>query len=303
MPKSLIILVGPTGVGKTELSIDIAGHFQTEIISCDSRQIFKEMVIGTAVPDTKTLETIPHHFIGSHSIHENYNARKFEIEVLEKLEELFLTHDIVLMTGGSMLYIDALCKGLDDLPDIDPDLRKSLMDRLDSEGLEALQLELYQLDPAYYCQVDLQNPKRVLHALEICLTTGRPYSELRTNKSRKRPFDILKIGLNCDREILHNRINLRVDMMFEAGLEKEAFDLHPFSSLNSLNTVGYRELFEYFEGKISAELAREKIKANSRKYARKQLTWFRRDPDITWFTPQMSNEIIAFLNNRLKPAN
>ena len=300
MPKSLIILLGPTGIGKTDLSIGLANYFHTEIISCDSRQLFIEMVIGTAVPDQKSLETIPHHFIGSHSIHENYNARKFEIEVLQKLEELFLKHDIVLMTGGSMLYIDALCKGLDDLPDIDPALRQALMDRINSEGLEAIQRELQRLDPEYYNQVDLQNPKRILHALEICLTTGRPYSELRTNQPRKRPFNILKIGLNCDRAVLYNRINRRVDSMFEAGLEKEALGLHPFSSLNSLNTVGYRELFEYFDGKISLELAREKIKANSRKYARKQLTWFRRDPEITWFIPEMKDEIIKFVNDQLK---
>ncbi len=300
MSKSLIILLGPTGVGKTDLSIDIARYFDTEIISCDSRQIFKEMVIGTAVPDGKTLAAVPHHFIGSHSIHENYNARKFEIEVLEKLEELFAQKDLVLMTGGSMLYIDALCKGLDDLPDIDPDLRKQLMNRMESEGLESLKNELLERDPAYYSEVDLQNPKRILHALEICLITGRPFSELRTNKSRKRPFNMLKIGLNCDREILYNRINQRVDTMFEDGLEKEATLLHPFSQLNSLNTVGYRELFEYFNGTITLEQAKEKIKANSRKYARKQLTWFRRDPEITWFTPGMKDEIIAFVNDQLK---
>ena len=300
MPKSLIILLGPTGVGKTDLSIDIANYFQTEIISCDSRQIYKEMMIGTAVPDRQTLEAIPHHFIRSHSIHESYNARKFEIEVLERLETLFYQKDIVLMTGGSMLYIDALCKGLDDLPDIDPHLRQLLMDRLESEGLESLQNQLLELDPSYYYQVDLQNPKRILHALEICLMTGGPFSELRTNQPRKRPFNILKLGINCDREVLYNRINQRVDKMFEEGLEKEAIHLHPFSELNSLNTVGYKELFDYFEGKITLEQAKEKIKANSRKYARKQLTWFRRDPEITWFTPDQNEQIITFIRDNIK---
>jgi len=300
MPKSLIILLGPTGVGKTELSIDIARYFNTEIISCDSRQIYKEMSIGTAVPDRQILETIPHHFIRSHSIHDQFNARKFEIEVLERLETLFLDTDIVLMTGGSMLYIEALCKGLDDFPDVDPELRQKLMNRLESEGITQLQNELFKLDPTYYSEVDLQNPKRILHALEICLMTGKPYSELRTNQTRKRPFNILKIGLNCDREQLYERINQRVDKMFEVGLEQEVNRLQSFSHLNSLNTVGYRELFEYFEGKITLEQAKEKIKANSRKYARKQLTWFRRDPEITWFTPVMKEEIIAFIREELK---
>jgi len=300
MPKTLIILLGPTGIGKTELSIDIASYFSTEIISCDSRQIYREMTIGTAVPDVQTLETIPHHFICSHSIHDQYNARKFETEVLETLETLFQTRDIVLMTGGSMLYIDALCKGLDDFPDVDPELRKQLMNRLESEGITQLQNELFELDPTYYCEVDLQNPKRVLHALEICLMTGLPYSELRTNQSRIRPFKIIKVGLNCEREVLYERINKRVDKMFEQGLEQEADRLQSFSHLNSLNTVGYRELFEYFKGAITLEQAKAKIKANSRKYARKQLTWFRRDPEITWFTPVMKEEIITFIDEQLK---
>ena len=300
MSKTLIILLGPTGVGKTDLSITIASHFHTEIISCDSRQIYREMRIGTAVPDWQTLEIVPHHFISSHSIHDPYNARKFEIEVLERLETLFGTGDMVLMTGGSMLYIDALCKGLDDFPDVDPELRQKLMNRLESEGITQLQNELLELDPTYYHEVDLQNPKRILHALEICHMTGIPYSELRTNQTRKRPFKIIKLGLNCDREVLYHRINQRVDKMFEEGLENEVNHLQPFSQLNSLNTVGYRELFEYFDGKITLEQAKEKIKANSRKYARKQLTWFRRDPEITWFTPGMKDEIIAFISERLK---
>jgi len=301
MSKTLIILLGPTGVGKTDLSIELANNFQTEIISCDSRQIYREMRIGTAVPDKTTLESVPHHFIGSHSIHDYYNASKFEIEVLEKLDFLFHKMDIVLMTGGSMLYIDAICNGLDDLPEIDHELRKSLMNRLESEGIVSLINELKVLDPDYHSEVDLKNPKRILHSLEICLMTGIPYSTFRTNPSKKRHFNIIKIGINCDREILYRRINGRVDKMFEDGLEKEAFELYPYRHLNSLNTVGYRELFDYFDGKSTLEFAREKIKANSRKYARKQLTWFRRDQEINWFMPVMKDEIIAFIGHQLEP--
>lgn len=299
MPKTLLILLGPTGVGKTDLSIEIAKYYDTEIISCDSRQIYKEMKIGTAVPDQQILATIPHHFIQSHSIHDYYNASKFEIEVLEKLELLFQKKDVVLMTGGSMMYIDALCKGIDDLPEVDEELRKSLMDRMESEGIESLRNELRYHDPVYYSEVDLRNPKRILHALEICLMTGSPYSSFRTNKSKKRDFNIIKLGLNRDRKVLYNRINQRVDEMFNEGLEQEARILFSYRQLNSLNTVGYRELFEYFDGKMTLEEAKERIKANSRKYARKQLTWFRRDPEITWFTPDMKDDIIAFADQQL----
>ena len=299
MPKTLIILLGPTGVGKTDLCLKLANYYNAEIISCDSRQIYKEMSIGTAVPDQLTLESIPHHFIRSHSIHDYYNASKFEIEVLERLEILFQKKDIVLMTGGSMMYIDALCKGIDDLPEVDEELRRSLMARMESEGIESLRNELRYYDPVYYNEVDLRNPKRILHALEICLMTGVPYSTLRTNQPKNRPFHIIKLGLNLDREILYNRINQRVEKMFEDGLEQEALNLYPFRYLNSLNTVGYRELFDYFDGKVTIEVAKEKIKANSRKYARKQLTWFRRDPEIKWFTPEMKDEIIAYVNRQL----
>jgi len=301
MSKTLIVLLGPTGVGKTDLSIELARYYQTEIISCDSRQIFKEMEIGTAVPDPQILASVPHHFIQSHSVHDYYNASKFEIEVLETLELLFKKKEVVIMTGGSMMYIDALCKGIDDLPEVDEELRKSLMSRLASEGIESLRNELRYHDPVYYGEVDLRNPKRILHALEICLMTGCPYSTFRTNQPKKRPFRIIKLGLNLDRDVLYNRINQRVEKMFNEGLEQEARNLYPFRQLNPLNTVGYRELFEFFDGKCSLEEAKEKIKANSRKYARKQLTWFRRDPEITWFTPGMKNEIIEFANQQLHP--
>ena len=299
MPKFLIILLGPTGVGKTDLSIELARYYHTDIISCDSRQIYKEMSIGTAVPDQQILASVPHHFIRSHSIHDYYNASKFEVEVLERLELLFQKKEVVLMTGGSMMYIDALCKGIDDLPEVDEELRRSLMDRLESEGIESLRNELRFHDPVYYSEVDLRNPKRILHALEICLMTGSPYSTFRTNQPKKRPFKIIKLGLNLDRGDLYNRINQRVEKMFDEGLEQEARNLFPFRHLNSLNTVGYRELFDFLDGKMTIEEAKEKIKANSRKYARKQLTWFRRDTEITWFTPEMKDEIIAFANQQL----
>ena len=303
MPKSLIILLGPTGVGKTDLSIEIANIYHTEIISCDSRQIYKEMRIGTAVPDQNVLESIPHHFIQSHSIHEYYNASKFEQEVLEKLDLLFTTNDVILMTGGSMLYIDALCKGIDDLPIVDDELRNSLINRFQTEGIEPLKEELSHLDPDYYKEVDLKNPKRILHALEICLMTGHPYSSLRTNPLKVRNFNTIKIGLNCERKFLYDKINQRVEQMFNDGLEKEALELYPFRTLNALNTVGYRELFDYFEDRVTLAEAKEKIKANSRKYARKQLTWFRHDPEIKWFTPGMKEEIIHFIDQELIKTN
>ncbi|MCX6221749.1 MAG: tRNA (adenosine(37)-N6)-dimethylallyltransferase MiaA [Bacteroidia bacterium] len=293
---TLIILLGPTGVGKTALSIKIANHFHTEIISCDSRQLFKEMQIGTAVPEKEILKQIPHHFVQSNSIFGNYNAARFETEVLEKLQKLFAVHPVVLMTGGSMLYIDVVCKGIDDLPDVDPELRATLMNRMKEEGIERLRAELRLLDPVYHHEVDLRNPVRIVHALEICYTTGKPFSAQRTKTVKPRAFNILKIGLNRDRSVLHNRINSRVDEMMAAGLEAEARSLYPHRELSTLNTVGYREMFDYFDGNCSLEEAIEKIKANSRKYARKQLTWFRKDPDIHWFHPDQETEILELIS-------
>lgn len=294
-PTTLIILLGPTGVGKTALSVGIAKHFQTEIISCDSRQLFREMNIGTAVPHEEIQSEIPHHFIRSHSIFENFHAARFETEVLELLHTLFLHHPVVLMTGGSMLYIDAVCKGIDDLPDVDPELRTTLQERMKKEGLERMRAELKLLDPVYYHEVDLQNPVRIIHALEICYTTGKTFSSQRTKTVKKRDFKMLKIGLNRDRTELYDRINKRVDEMMAAGLEDEARNLFPFRDLNNLNTVGYRELFDYFSGLCTREEAIERIKANSRKYARKQLTWFRKDPDIHWFHPDQETEIFNLI--------
>lgn len=284
-------------MGKTSLSIRIARLFETEIISCDSRQLFREMAIGTAVPDKVLLENIPHHFIQTHSIFDIYNAAKFEAEVLDKLRHMFEIHDFVVMTGGSMLYIDAVCKGIDDLPDIEPELRAALSERMQKEGIEQLRAELKLLDPAYYREVDLRNPVRILHALEICYTTGKSFSSQRSKTVKKRNFRIIKIGLNLDRGELYDRINRRVDEMMIAGLEQEAKNLYPHRHLSTLNTVGYRELFDYFDGLCSKAEAVEKIKSNTRKYARKQLTWFRKDADIQWFHPNQEEEIVQLISN------
>jgi tRNA dimethylallyltransferase len=299
MTKTLIVLTGPTGVGKTDLSIKIAQLYNTEIISCDSRQIFKEMKIGTAVPEQIYLDTIPHHFIQTLSVKDYYNASKFEFDVLEKLKTLFTTYNQVVMTGGSMMYIDAVCKGIDDLPTVDPELRKQLLEQYESEGLDNLRMQLKKIDPNYYNTVDLKNPKRILHALEIFYMTGKPFSSLRTNKKKKRDFSIIKIGLNRDRTELYNRINERVELMVEDGLVDEARNLYKFRELNTLNTVGYRELFSHFDGDFTYEEAIEKIKANTRKYARKQLTWFRRDEEMNWFHPDESEQVFKFLNKKI----
>lgn len=303
MSKTLVIVLGPTGIGKTSLALKIAKHYSTEIISCDSRQIYREMKIGTAVPDQETLDQVKHHFIQTHSIHDYYNASKYEFEVLDQLQVLFKEHELVVMAGGSMMYIDSVCKGIDDLPEVDAEIRNSLIARMESEGIESLRIELRYLDPAYYAQVDLRNPKRILHALEICLMTGKPYSSFRTRQAKKRDFNILKIGLNTERSVLYDRINRRVDEMFREGLVEEARALFSFRDLNSLNTVGYRELFNYFEGKTSLEEAKDKIKTNSHKYARKQLTWFSADSSINWFTPETENDIIKFLDSQLNSGN
>jgi len=300
MPKTLIVITGPTGVGKTSTSIKIARHFNADIVSADSRQIFKEMRIGTAVPDEKELSAVKHHFIQTHSIHKNYNASRFEMEALDLLQNLFKKNDVVLLVGGSMLYIDAVCNGIDVMPDADLDIRRQLKEQFANEGIESLRLQLKKLDPKYYSQVDLKNQNRIVHALEICLTTGKPYSSFRSNKKKKRPFSILKIGLNCQREKLHERINRRVNKMLEHGLEKEAKKLYSHKELTALNTVGYREFFSYFNGDILREKAIELIKRNSRRYARKQLTWFRKDTEMNWFQPNETSNIIQFIENTIE---
>ncbi len=300
MNKTLLVLIGPTGIGKSDLSIHLAQHFQTEIISSDSRQIYRELSIGTAVPPADDLLKVKHHLIHSHSLVDYYSASQFEKDTLQILENLFTRKDIAIMTGGSMLYIDAVCKGIDDIPDADLQLRAELVSEFEEKGIEHLRMRLKQLDPEYYTKVDLKNPKRLLHALEICLTTGKTYSSFRTEQVRERPFRIIKIGLNRDRSELYERINLRVDKMMEAGLEEEARKVHHLHHLNSLNTVGYKELFAYFDGEIDKEKAIELIKRNSRHYARKQLTWFRRDPEITWFLPEQETDIIGFIEQKLE---
>ncbi|RIJ46088.1 tRNA (adenosine(37)-N6)-dimethylallyltransferase MiaA [Maribellus luteus] len=300
MQKTLVVLTGPTGIGKTSVGIEIARHYTTEIVSCDSRQIYNELNIGTAVPTPQELAAIPHHFIQSHSIEENYNASRYENEALKLLEALFKKHDLVLMVGGSMLYVDAVCKGIDEMPDADPEIRATLKQRLETEGLESLRLQLKKLDPEYYETVDLKNPNRIIHALEISLMTGKPYSSFRTNPAKTRSFNIIKIGLNCDRELLHQRINQRVDQMIDAGLVEEARSVYPKKHLNALNTVGYRELFDWFDGTITRDKAIELIKRNSRRYARKQLTWFRRDESVQWFEPTQTQEIISYISQTIQ---
>jgi tRNA dimethylallyltransferase len=292
---TLISIVGPTGIGKTDLGISIAKKLSTEIISADSRQFYKELKIGTAMPDEKQLLEIKHHFIGHLSIHDYYNASIFEFGVIELLEKLFKQKEQVLMVGGSGMYIDAVCKGIDDLPEIDQEIRASLHAKFEKEGIESLRFELKRLDPEYYSIVDLRNPKRILKGLEICLMTGKTYTSFRTSEKKERDFRILKIGLNMDRKKLYQRIDKRVDKMFEAGLLEEAKNFYPFRNLNALKTVGYKELFEHFDGMYDLDKAIELIKRNSRHYAKRQLTWFGRDKEIEWFEVSDKDKIMEYI--------
>jgi tRNA dimethylallyltransferase len=284
--KTLVVILGPTGVGKTDISLRLAERWHCPILSADSRQIYKDLPIGTAAPTPADLKRAPHHFIGTLELADPYSASRFEQDALDLLARLYETHDTILLSGGSMLYIDALCQGIDEIPDISEDLREDLQAQYKNEGLEHIRQQLKELDPVFYRQVDLKNPKRVLHALEICITAGKPYSSFRTHQIKERPFRILKIGLNREREDLYLRINKRVDLMMESGLFDEARRTYPLRHLNSLNTVGYKELFQYFDDEWDLPFAIEKIKQNTRIYARKQMTWFIRDKDIIWYHPE-----------------
>ena len=295
MPKTLIVITGPTAVGKTALCLDIARHFGIPVINADSRQIYRDLKIGTAAPTEEQLRQVRHYFVGMLSLEDYYSASIYEQQVMALLDELFLSSDYALLTGGSMMYIDAVCNGIDDIPTVDDQTRARLKRRLAEEGLEALCEELKRLDPEHYAVVDRQNPRRVVHALEICLMTGRTYTSFRTHERKERPFCIKKIALNLPREVLYERINARCDRMMADGLLDEARRLLPRRQLNALNTVGYKEMFAYLDGIWPLEEAVERMKGNTRRYARKQLTWFKKDPEVRWFTPNEKDGIINYI--------
>ena len=294
--KSLVVLIGPTGVGKTELSLDLAERLNSPVISCDSRQLYKGLTVGTAAPTQEQLQRVKHYFISTLDLTDYYSASQYEEDALTLISQLHTSHDTLLMTGGSMMYIDAICNGIDEIPTIDEELRKELFELYEKEGLTPIRNRLKLLDPVFYNQVDLKNYKRVIHALEVCLMTGKPYSSLRTGTKKERPFKIIKIGLTRNREELYNRINLRVDEMIKNGLLEEARSVYPLKSLNSLNTVGYKELFQHFAGNWSLDFAIEKIKQNSRIYSRKQMTWFKKDKEIAWFSPTEADSIFNHIS-------
>ena len=299
MGKTLIVIAGATGSGKTDLSINIAQHYHAPIISTDSRQFYRGIPIGTAQPDKEQLQAVEHHFIASHDLTQDFNCGAYEQEALHRLEELFQKHDFVVAVGGSGLYIKALCEGMDDLPEVEPELRASLQQQLQQRGVDAMALQLKELDEAYYEVVDKKNPARILRALEVCIGTGAPYSSLRTGKRRPRPFNIIKIATDMERTLLYERIDKRVDIMIEQGLEQEARSVYHLRELNSLQTVGYREMFDYFDGKCSREEAIELIKRNSRRYATRQFTWFRRDKEFVWFNPSDVGNIIQYIDTKV----
>lgn len=292
--KTLVVITGPTAVGKTQLCLDLAQRLGTPIINADSRQIYRDLKIGTATPTEEQLRQVHHYFVGTLSLDEYYSASMYEQQTIALLEKLFQDNDYALMTGGSMMYIDAVCHGIDDIPTVDEQTRETLKRRLQEEGLESLCEELKRLDPEHYEVVDLQNPRRVVHALEICLMTGNTYTSYRKAERKERPFKIIKIGLTRPREELYQRINSRVDQMMEQGLLEEAQRLYPQRHLNALNTVGYKELFNYMDGIWTLDEAVERIKGNTRRYARKQLTWFKKDSDVIWAHPTNISEIFHY---------
>jgi len=299
MKNTLIVLLGPTGIGKTDISIDIARHFGCDIISADSRQFFREMRLGTALPSREQLAEIKHHFIGFLSVKDYYSSNLFERDVLGILPDLFKKNSVVLMTGGSGMYIDAVCDGIDDIPDVDPEIREKFARKYKEEGIEGLRIELKLLDPEHYEKVDLKNPRRIIRALEICETTGQPYSGFLTKQKRRRDFEIIKTGLKRPREELFDRINRRVDLMIRDGLEEEVRNLFGFRHLNALNSVGYREFFDFFDGKTTRDKAIDLIKRNTRRFAKRQMTWWSKDEGIRWFGGDDKEQIIDYLTTSI----
>lgn len=299
---NLIVLTGPTGVGKTELCLSLAEHYGIDIINADSRQLFKEIPIGTAAPTAQQMQRVRHYFVANHSIGDYYSASMYEQDVMALLTERMDRGErlLPLLTGGSMMYIDAVCNGIDDIPTVDDETRALMKQRLADEGLETLVEELHRLDPEHWAIVDKQNPRRVVHALEICHMTGKTYTSFRVGEKKMRPFNIIKIGVNRSREELYDRINSRVLQMMEEGLEEETRRMLPFRDQNSLNTVGYKEMFAYFDGTIPKEEAVRQIQSNTRRYARKQLTWYKRDEEMRWFEPSNIEEIIKYIDERIE---
>lgn len=297
MNKTLIVILGPTGVGKTDVCLRVAEYFRIPIINADSRQIFREIPIGTAAPTPEQLQRVKHYMVANHQLTDYYSASMYEQDVLEILDNEFKSHDLALLSGGSMMYVDAVCNGIDDIPTVDDDTRALMKQRFEQEGLDALCEELRQLDPDYYAIVDKKNYRRVIHALEIIHCSGKTYTSFRTNTHKERPFKTLKIGLTRDRNELYDRINRRVDKMLKEGLLEEARRMYPLRQLNALNTVGYKELFNYFDGIWPLEEAVERIKGNTRRYCRKQLTWYKNNSDIKWFHPDNVEEIIKYIES------
>ena len=298
MNKTLVVLAGPTASGKTATGIRLAGHFNTEIISADSRQVYKETTIGTAVPSREELDKIPHHFIQFRSLSEPYNASMYEQDVLQRLKELFRKHDLVFMVGGSGLYINAVCFGIDELPTINPVIREKLAEKFSIHGIESLRIELKELDPDSYERIDLNNHYRILKALEVTVQTGRPYSSFLTHQKRERDFHIVRLALDMEREVLYNRINERVNRMVESGLVEEVKSVERYRGNAAMKTVGYREIFRYFDGEITLDEAIELVRRNSRKYARKQLTWFRKDDLYPWYHPDQVDGMIRYIREQ-----
>lgn len=297
--KTLVVIVGPTAIGKTALAIQVAQHFKTEIISADSRQFFREMEIGTAKPDAIELNAAKHHFINSHSVNELFSTGDFELQAIKVINDIFVSHDVAIMVGGSGLYVNAVINGLDEMPEIDLQIRSKLNHQFETEGLESIQKQLKELDPEYFEKVDQNNPQRIIRGLEVFLSTGKKLSSMLSATKKERPFNIIKIGLNTDRSILYNRINERVDKMLDLGLLKEVESLVEFRKFNALNTVGYSEIFDYLDKKISLEDAISSIKQNTRRFAKRQLTWFRRDEEINWFEPNQTEAVISLIDKNI----